>query len=177
MLLVTTCVAWQVFELERRFGRQRYLTGPDRAELARALRLTETQVKIWFQNRRYKTKRWLQQECGPAATEAASALTSYNSARQAAIRVLVKEDRKLYDDVIPSGAAFPARPPPTCVLNGLCLWPFSTPAGHAAANSAIIDSPFSGDPFPSTPLLPQLSDPERLLPPYISGCTTVANRN
>lgn len=47
----------QVYELERRFAVQKYLSGPERSDLAQALKLTETQVKIWFQNRRYKTKR------------------------------------------------------------------------------------------------------------------------
>ncbi|KAM9808544.1 homeobox protein Nkx-2.3 [Syngnathus typhle] len=47
----------QVFELERRFKRQRYLSAPEREHLAGSLKLTPTQVKIWFQNRRYKCKR------------------------------------------------------------------------------------------------------------------------
>lgn len=50
----------QVIQLERCFSQQRYLSGCDRTELAKALNLSETQVKIWFQNRRYKTKRRLQ---------------------------------------------------------------------------------------------------------------------
>lgn len=41
----------QVYELERRFNHQRYLSGPERSDLARRLKLTETQVKIWFQVR------------------------------------------------------------------------------------------------------------------------------
>ena len=47
----------QVSELERRFRQQRYLSAPERDHLAHVLKLTSTQVKIWFQNRRYKCKR------------------------------------------------------------------------------------------------------------------------
>ncbi|XP_059192694.1 homeobox protein Nkx-3.1 [Centropristis striata] len=47
----------QVLELEKKFNHQKYLSAPERSLLASTLRLTETQVKIWFQNRRYKTKR------------------------------------------------------------------------------------------------------------------------
>ncbi|XP_016154672.1 PREDICTED: homeobox protein Nkx-2.3 [Ficedula albicollis] len=42
----------QVFELERRFKQQRYLSAPEREHLASSLKLTSTQVTIWFQNRR-----------------------------------------------------------------------------------------------------------------------------
>ncbi|XP_015720514.1 homeobox protein Nkx-2.8 [Coturnix japonica] len=47
----------QTLELERRFRQQRYLSAPEREQLARLLSLTPTQVKIWFQNHRYKMKR------------------------------------------------------------------------------------------------------------------------
>ncbi|XP_028393145.1 homeobox protein XENK-2-like [Dendronephthya gigantea] len=47
----------QTFELERRFRQQRYLSAPEREHLARMICLTPTQVKIWFQNHRYKQKR------------------------------------------------------------------------------------------------------------------------
>lgn len=56
----------QVFELERRFKQQRYLSAPEREHLASSLKLTSTQVKIWFQNRRYKCKRQ-RQDKSPAA--------------------------------------------------------------------------------------------------------------
>ncbi|RVE48262.1 hypothetical protein evm_007119 [Chilo suppressalis] len=47
----------QVHALEIRFRAQKYLTAPEREELAKNLNLSPTQVKIWFQNRRYKSKR------------------------------------------------------------------------------------------------------------------------
>ncbi|KAH8317150.1 hypothetical protein KR074_005613 [Drosophila pseudoananassae] len=47
----------QVLELECRFRLKKYLTGAEREIIAQKLNLSATQVKIWFQNRRYKSKR------------------------------------------------------------------------------------------------------------------------
>uniref|UniRef100_A0A8C5E2W0 Homeobox domain-containing protein n=1 Tax=Gouania willdenowi TaxID=441366 RepID=A0A8C5E2W0_GOUWI len=47
----------QTHELERRFRQQRYLSAPEREQLASMVRLSPNQVKIWFQNHRYKLKR------------------------------------------------------------------------------------------------------------------------
>ena len=47
----------QTCELERRFKSQKYLSAPERENMARSLGLSATQVKIWFQNHRYKMKK------------------------------------------------------------------------------------------------------------------------
>ena len=52
----------QVYQLETAFDMKRYLSSSERASLAHALNLSETQVKIWFQNRRNKWKRQLATE-------------------------------------------------------------------------------------------------------------------
>lgn len=43
----------QLGQLERSFERQKYLSVQDRMELAATLNLTDTQVKTWYQNRRW----------------------------------------------------------------------------------------------------------------------------
>ncbi|PVD30174.1 hypothetical protein C0Q70_09436 [Pomacea canaliculata] len=105
----------QVFQLESTFDMKRYLSSSERAGLAASLHLTETQVKIWFQNRRNKWKRQL-------AAEMEAANMSQRSPHRM-VRVPV-----LYHD---SGVAFPSSssrtdrlpsssPPLSSSLNPLC---------------------------------------------------------
>lgn len=51
----------QIYELEKRFLYQKYLTPTDRDEIALSLGLTNAQVITWFQNRRAKLKRDLEE--------------------------------------------------------------------------------------------------------------------
>ncbi|GFQ70613.1 homeobox protein ceh-9 [Trichonephila clavata] len=53
----TTFSGRQIFELEKQFEIKKYLSSSERADMAKLLNVTETQVKIWFQNRRTKWKK------------------------------------------------------------------------------------------------------------------------
>ncbi|XP_037073448.1 homeobox protein Nkx-2.8-like [Pollicipes pollicipes] len=78
----------QTHELERRFRQQRYLSAPEREHLASLIELTPTQVKIWFQNHRYKTKRATQEQGGMD-------LVPLGSARRVAVPVLVRDGKSM----------------------------------------------------------------------------------
>lgn len=87
----------QVLALERRFKQQRYLSAPEREHLASALQLTSTQVKIWFQNRRYKCKRQRQDKSLELAGHPLAP-------RRVAVPVLVRDGKPCLG---PGAAAFP----------------------------------------------------------------------
>lgn len=91
----------QTFELERRFRQQRYLSAPEREHLAMVLQLTPTQVKIWFQNHRYKVKR----------ARAEKGMDPYLlSPRRVSIPVLVRDGRPCHvlSPTVPAAAPYSA---------------------------------------------------------------------
>uniref|UniRef100_A0A2K5WTG1 Thyroid nuclear factor 1 n=1 Tax=Macaca fascicularis TaxID=9541 RepID=A0A2K5WTG1_MACFA len=109
----------QVYELERRFKQQKYLSAPEREHLASMIHLTPTQVKIWFQNHRYKMKRQakdkaaqqqLQQDSGGGGGGGGAGCPQQQQAQQqsprrVAVPVLVKDGKPCQAGAPAPGAA------------------------------------------------------------------------
>ena len=117
----------QVYELERRFKQQRYLSAPERDQLASVLKLTSTQVKIWFQNRRYKCKRQRQDQ---TLELVGLPPPPPPPARRIAVPVLVRDGKPCLGDSAPYAPAYGVG------LNayGYNAYPAYTGYGSAACN-------------------------------------------
>ena len=61
----------QIDELEKAFSATQYLTTAERSRLADRLNLSESQVKIWFQNRRTKCRRTSWKQGGKSSSPTA----------------------------------------------------------------------------------------------------------
>jgi homeobox protein Nkx-2.2 len=91
----------QTFELERRFRQQKYLSAPEREHLAQLIGLSPTQVKIWFQNHRYKTKRATHEKSPPPSSVAYSQgqvrLPSPSAIKRIHVPVLIADGKPIND--------------------------------------------------------------------------------
>ncbi|NXV71303.1 NKX26 protein, partial [Atlantisia rogersi] len=123
----------QVFELEQRFKQQKYLSAPEREHLAHLLKLTSTQVKIWFQNRRYKCKRQRQDK---SLELAAHPLPP----RRVAVPVLVKDGKPCLGGSQPYPAPY-----------SIAASPYSYSSYYSAYSTANYRGSYSGVPPNATP--------------------------
>ncbi|KAM4636876.1 T-cell leukemia homeobox protein 1 [Discoglossus pictus] len=95
----TSFTRLQICELEKRFHRQKYLASAERAALAKALKMTDAQVKTWFQNRRTKWRRQTAEE--------------REAERQQANRILMQLQQEAFQKSINQ----PLQPDPICIHN------------------------------------------------------------
>ncbi|XP_062244368.1 homeobox protein Nkx-2.3-like [Platichthys flesus] len=133
----------QVFELERRFKQQRYLSAPEREHLASTLKLTSNQVKIWFQNRRYKCKRQRQDKSLEAAGQ-----HHPPPPRRVAVPVLVRDGKPCLGGAQSFGTAAPYGSNPYS-YNGYPAYTYNSPAyntNYSCTYTSIPALPPSGTP-------------------------------
>ncbi|XP_048844225.1 T-cell leukemia homeobox protein 1-like isoform X2 [Brienomyrus brachyistius] len=95
----TSFTRHQICELEKRFHRQKYLASAERAGLAKTLKMTDGQVKTWFQNRRTKWRRQTAEE--------------REAERQQANRILLQ----LQQEAFRKSLEPPEHPDPICLQN------------------------------------------------------------
>uniref|UniRef100_A0A452RWM2 Ventral anterior homeobox 2 n=1 Tax=Ursus americanus TaxID=9643 RepID=A0A452RWM2_URSAM len=138
----TSFTAEQLYRLEMEFQRCQYVVGRERTELAHQLNLSETQVKVWFQNRRTKQKKDQSRDLEKRASSSASeAFATSNILR------LLEQGRLL---AVPRAPSLLALTPGSLGL----------PAGHRATslgdprNSSLCLNPLTSASASASPPLP-----------------------
>ncbi|KAG6795461.1 homeobox protein MSX-2 [Apis mellifera caucasica] len=122
----TSFTRLQIAELEKRFHKQKYLASAERAALAKTLKMTDAQVKTWFQNRRTKWRRQTAEE--------------REAERQAANRLMLSLQAEALGKVAypttvashPAGTTVPSldrQQPPTALAHPVGQWasPYGPP--------------------------------------------------
>ena len=84
----TPFTAAQLDALEVKYGQKNYLSIAERADFAETLGLSETQIKIWFQNRRAKSKRLAESELYTSAMTKHHQAADRNSPPTAAFGII-----------------------------------------------------------------------------------------
>ncbi|XP_054489587.2 ventral anterior homeobox 2 isoform X3 [Agelaius phoeniceus] len=102
----TSFTAEQLYRLELEFQRCQYVVGRERTELARQLNLSETQVKVWFQNRRTKQKKDQSRDSEKRSSSTSESFATCNILR------LLEQGRLLSVPAPPSLLSPPPNPVP-----------------------------------------------------------------
>ncbi|KAI4808266.1 hypothetical protein KUCAC02_000330 [Chaenocephalus aceratus] len=115
----TSFTAEQLYRLELEFQRCQYVVGRERTELARQLNLSETQVKVWFQNRRTKQKKDTTKDSDKRSSSSNESLATCNILR------LLEQGRLLSGPIPPHNSLLGPHP-----SNGSLL---SSPGGSSTS--------------------------------------------
>ncbi|XP_064199842.1 ventral anterior homeobox 2 isoform X1 [Anguilla rostrata] len=146
----TSFTAEQLYRLELEFQRCQYVVGRERTELARQLNLSETQVKVWFQNRRTKQKKDQTKDTDKRASSTSESLATCNILR------LLEQGRLLSVPVPPNPLLAPRAGNGSILANpsGSSPGVSSTPPGGGGGGAFGLSLPPLG-----TPPSPRLAAP------------------
>ncbi|XP_077598681.1 ventral anterior homeobox 2 [Stigmatopora nigra] len=135
----TSFTAEQLYRLEVEFQRCQYVVGRERTELARQLNLSETQVKVWFQNRRTKQKKDTSKDMDKRTSSSSESLATCNILR------LLEQGRLLSGPAVGVPATGPLLSPPP-PLGGSSGSPGSPPSSLSGAAFGLAPPGLGGGP-------------------------------